>query len=173
MEEKVLTFFGFCFPALIVGIIAYYFFSLYVKNEENRRIYLLHKKNQKISLPLRMQAYERMALFLERINPQQLLVRIPAKGISKNEYENILINTIDEEFQHNTTQQVYMSDELWNIIKAAKGATIQTIRKIAHNAEIGDTQAMTEAIFKEFVGKPTPSASALSMLKDEVRKFLK
>ncbi|MDO5607691.1 MAG: hypothetical protein Q4G08_04455 [Capnocytophaga sp.] len=173
MENQIITFFAFCAPAVIVGLVAYYFFNLYVKNEENRRIYLLHKENQKLSLPLRLQAYERMTLFLERINPSQLLLRIPPRNLTKKDYENLLVNTIDEEFEHNMAQQIYLSEELWNVIKAAKAATIQIIRKVAHDSEITDTHAMAENIFKEFVGKSTPSSSALGMLKDEVRKFLK
>ena len=63
-------------PALITGGVAYYFFNLHTKNEEGRRRYLLQKELQKESLPLRLQAYERMVLFLERINPAKLLIRV-------------------------------------------------------------------------------------------------
>ena len=52
-------------------------------------------------------------------------------------------------------------------------ATIQIIRKVALTEEVKDSQAMVEAIFKEFVEKATPSANALSHLKEEVRQFLK
>ncbi|GIM60442.1 hypothetical protein CAPN008_04920 [Capnocytophaga canis] len=172
MENSLFTFLLFCIPALIVGGIAYYFFYLHVKNEEKRRLFLLQKENQKISLPLRLQAYERMTLFLERISPQQLLLRIPARNLPKKEYETLLVHSIDEEFEHNLAQQIYLSENLWNIIRAAKMATIQIIRKATHNEELEDSKAMTEFIFKEFINKPTPSSNALSHLKNEVREIL-
>ncbi|GIJ94201.1 hypothetical protein ACI75Y_11460 [Capnocytophaga stomatis] len=173
MESQIVTFLLYCVPSAIVGAIAYYFFYLHIKNEEKRRYFLLQKENQKLSLPLRLQAYERMALFLERISPQQLLLRIPSRNLPKKEYEALLVNSIDEEFEHNLSQQIYMSEDLWNVIRTAKMATIQVIRKATYDEELADSKAMTEFIFKEFINKPSPSSSALSHLKDEVREFLR
>ncbi len=59
-------------PSLITGGLAYYFFMIHLKNEDKRRSYLLLKENRKQSLPIRLQAFERVTLFLERINPSQL-----------------------------------------------------------------------------------------------------
>lgn len=173
MENQIVTLLLYCIPSLIVGGISYYFFRLHVQNEEKRRLFLLQKENQKISLPLRLQAYERMTLFLERIAPQQLLLRLPSRNLPKKEYETLLVNSIDEEFEHNLSQQIYVSENLWNIIRTAKMATIQIIRKATHDEQLADSQAMTEFIFKEFINKPSPSASALSHLKNEVREFLR
>ena len=66
-ESKIIELLFFILPALLTGAIAYYFFSLHTKNEEGRRRFLLHKEMDKNTLPIRLQAYERMALFLERI----------------------------------------------------------------------------------------------------------
>ena len=107
------------------------------------------------------------------MSPQQLFLRIPPHNFSKKEYEALLVNSIDEEFEHNLAQQIYLSEKLWNIIRTAKMATIQIIRKVALTEDVKDSQAMVEAIFKEFVEKATPSANALSHLKEEVRQFLK
>lgn len=160
-------------PSLIIGLVAYYLFKTMIQNEENRRMFFLHKETQKQALPLRLQAYERMTLFLERISPQQLLLRIPHRNLSKKDYETLLVNSIDEEFEHNLSQQIYVSEKLWNVIRAAKMATIQVIRKATHDEQLPDSQSMMEFIFKEFINKPSPSASALSHLKDEVREFLR
>lgn len=172
MDTIIFTTLAYCIPAVIVGVIAYYFFSLHFKEVEHRRLFLLQKENQKLSLPLRLQAYERMTLFLERISPQQLLVRIPSRNLSKKEYEMVLVNSIDEEFEHNLSQQIYVSEKLWNVIRATKMAMIQIIRKATHDESVADSKAMAEYIFKEFIDKPSPSSSALSHLKNEVREFL-
>jgi hypothetical protein len=70
-------------------------------------------------------------------------------------------------------QQIYLSGQLWQIIRTAKIATIHMIRKAAHNDELKDSQAMVESVFKEFAEKATPSANALSHLKEEVKQFLR
>ena len=166
MSDQIITFIMYCVPALIVGAVAFYFFRIHIENEDKKRLFLLHKENQKYTMPIRLQAYERMS-------PQQLFLRIPPHNFSKKEYEALLVNSIDEEFEHNLAQQIYLSEKLWNIIRTAKMATIQIIRKVALTEDVKDSQAMVEAIFKEFVEKATPSANALSHLKEEVRQFLK
>lgn len=153
-------------PALLTGLIAYYFFNQHTKNEEGRRKYLLHKESLKSSLPLRLQAYERMALFLERINPSKLLLRVSPESEDKNIYENILVTAIEQEFDHNLTQQIYMSDSCWNIIKASKNATIQLIRRAGMQAESSDK--LREIVLNELLEKQPPSHAALGYIKKEV-----
>ena len=74
--EKIFLVIFYACPALITGMIAYYFFKEHTKNEDGRRRFLLHKDMQVNTLPIRLQAYERMALFLERITPSKLLIRV-------------------------------------------------------------------------------------------------
>ena len=128
---KIIELLSYTLPALITGAVAYYFFQMHTKNEEGRRRFVLQKELQKNALPLRLQAYERMVLFLERINPTKLLIRITPISENKNDYENYVIAQIEQEFEHNLTQQIYMSDDCWTIIMTAKNATIQMIRKAA------------------------------------------
>ena len=116
-------------PAILVGAIAYYFFKQHIENEDRRRRFLLQKEMQKEAFPLRLQAYERMVLFLERIAPSKLLTRVTPISSNKEDYEVLLIANIEQEFEHNLSQQIYVSDECWTIITAAKNTTIQLIRK--------------------------------------------
>ena len=127
--QRILDLFFFAIPSLITGVIAYYFFREHTKNEDGRRRFLLKKDLQVTAMPLRLQAYERMALFLERITPSKLLIRTAPLSSNKEDYESLLIHTIEQEFEHNLSQQIYISDECWNIITTAKNAIIQLIRK--------------------------------------------
>ncbi len=155
-------------PALIVGAVAYYFFKQHMENEDSRRRFLLQKDMQKEAFPLRLQAYERMALFLERIAPSKILIRINPTSSNKEDYENLLVATIQQEFEHNLSQQIYVSDECWNIVLAAKNATIQLIRK-ANMLEKTDTaNKLREVILTELMDKQAPSSAALSYIKQEV-----
>ena len=124
-SDKILELLCYTLPSLITGGVAYYLFNSYFLDQQNTRRWLLQKENQKDALPLRLQAFERMALFLERINPTKLLIRITPLSQDKNDYENLVIAQIEQEFEHNLTQQIYMTDECWTIIVTAKNATIQ------------------------------------------------
>lgn len=147
------------------------FFNAFIKNEDGRRRFLLQKDSQADTLPVRLQAYERLTLFLERIKPAQLLIRIKPDGENKGSYEQQLIFTIEQEFEHNLSQQIYMSDELWNIIKSAKNGTIQLIRQQANGNEINSAAELREAILTEFMERTAPSQVALEYLKKKSRKL--
>ncbi|WP_149303013.1 DUF7935 family protein [Pareuzebyella sediminis] len=165
--EAILQMFGFLLPAVVTGVVAFYFFKLHTKNEDGRRRFLLHKEAQKNALPIRLQAYERMALFLERIAIPSLVVRVAPKTADKNAYEALLIKSIENEFDHNLSQQIYMTDECWNVIKAAKSATIQMIRKAAMS-ETDSADKLREDILTETMDKQSPSSTALSFVKKEI-----
>ena len=167
--SKLIELLCYTLPAIITGIVAYYFFNLHTKNEEGRRRYLLNKDTQKDALPLRLQAFERMTLFLERINPGKLLIRISPNSEDKNDYENLLISNIEQEFEHNLTQQIYMSDECWTIIVTAKNATIQMIRRTNMSDRVDSANKLREVIMNDLMEKQSPSAVALSYIKNEVK----
>lgn len=162
--------FAYLLPAVVTGAVAFYFFRLHTKNEEGRRRFLLHKDSQKETLPIRLQAYERMALFLERIAINNLVVRVSPKGQDKSNYENLLIKQIENEFEHNLSQQIYMSDECWNIIKAAKSATIQIIRS-AGMSEADSADKLREDILNKSMEKQSPSSTALAFVKKEISEL--
>lgn len=155
-------------PALITGLIAYYFFKEHTKNEDGRRRFLLQKDMQVNTMPLRLQAYERMAIFLERITPSKLLIRIVPTSSDKDSYENLLIASIEQEFEHNLSQQIYVTDECWNIISAAKNATIQLIRKASLLEKTDTANKLREVVLTEMMERRAPSDTALSYIKQEV-----
>ncbi|APG60022.1 hypothetical protein [Christiangramia salexigens] len=158
-------------PALIVGAVAFYFFHTYSKTEENRRRFLILRENQKTALPIRLQAYERMALFLERISPGKILFRVQPNSEDHKSYANLLIANIDQEFEHNIAQQIYVSNECWDYVKTAKNATITLIRKAAAKEEVSNTEEYKELILKSLMERQAPTDAALSFIKKEVRSL--
>lgn len=169
--DKIIDLILYAIPALITGIIAYYFFKEHTKNEDGRRRFLLHKDIQVNTLPIRLQAYERMTLFLERITPSKLLIRVKPNSSDKESYESLLIANIEQEFEHNLSQQIYMSDQCWNIIAAAKNATIQLIRKASLLEKTNTADKLREVILTEMMEKLAPSDAALSYIKNEVNEL--
>lgn len=166
MENKIIEVLAYTLPSVVTGLIAYYFFNMHTKNEEGRRRFILKKETQKNALPLRLQAYERMSLFLERINPTKLLIRVQPDSPEKNDYEALLIASIETEFDHNLAQQIYMTDECWNIVRAAKNATIQLIRKASMQAD--SPEKIREIILSDMLDRQPPSNAALNFIKKEV-----
>ncbi|SEA55808.1 hypothetical protein SAMN05443667_105238 [Flavobacterium gillisiae] len=155
-------------PSLITGAVAYYLFDAHFKDQQNNRRWLLQKDNQSAMLPLRLQAYERMTLLMERINPSQLIVRINPLSQDKDEYRNFVIAQIEQEFEHNLAQQIYLSEKCWSIIVTAKNATIQIIRLAAKNEKVINADGLREAILSDLLEKPSPSSAALAFIKNEV-----
>lgn len=168
METDILTFLAYFVPALFTGLIAYYIFNLHIKNEDSRRRFEILKDNQKQVLPIRLQAYERMTLFTERITPSKLIVRVAPTSNDKNQYESLLIQNIETEYEHNLSQQIYLTDDCWNVIKATKNATIQIIRKVSMSEKVDSANKLREAVLNEFMDKQSPSITALQYIKKEV-----
>jgi hypothetical protein len=158
-------------PAIVTGVVAYYFFSMHTKNEEGRRRYLIHKEAQKNVMPLRLQAYERLVLFLERINPAKLLIRITPQSTNKFDYEEYVIAQIEQEYEHNLTQQIYVSSESWDIITTAKNATIQMIRKANMSEKTDTANKLREVVLTDLFDKQTPTSIAIAYLKNEVAQM--
>ena len=169
---KIIELLSYTIPAIITGVVAYYFFDAHLKNDELRRKYRLMQQSQQQALPLRLQAYERLSLFLERISPANLLIRISPLNDDKNQYENLLINMIDQEFEHNLTQQIYITNEAWTIIRTAKNATIQIIRKTNMSERVINADKLREAILNDLLENQPPSSVALNYIKNEVAAFL-
>lgn len=170
--DKILELAFYTLPAIVTGAVAYNLFNSYFKDQQNTRRWLVQKENQKLSLPIKLQAYERLTLYLERIHPSKLLIRVAPLNDDKINYSNLLIQNIEQEFEHNLAQQIYISDETWRMILTAKNTIIQTIRKTAVNETIYSSDKLREAILTDLLESESPSTVALSYLKSEVSGIL-
>ncbi len=170
--DKIMELTFYTLPAIITGGVAYFLFNSYFKDQQNTRRWLVQKENQKLGLPLRLQAYERLTLFLERINPTKLLIRVAPLNDDKMAYQNLVIQHIEQEFEHNLAQQIYVSDECWLMILTAKNTVIQNLRKTALNSEITSADRFRETILSNQLEVASTSTLALDFLKNEVTSFL-
>lgn len=171
--EEILQIAQYTIPSLITGLVAYYFFLNHTKSEQQKLKLEVLRKSKKEILPRRLQAYERMTLFLERINLSSLLLRIQSVNDDKVAYSQSLINTIEQEFEHNLTQQIYLSSKCWNVIATAKNATIGIVKKHELKDDLKTAQELKEAILTTMITAESPSYVAMSFLKEEVRDLLK
>lgn len=134
-----------------------------------------HYPKQNSMLQTRVQAYERMVLLLERINPSQMIPRSLAPGQTARSLEIKLQQTIREEFEHNLSQQIYVSDLAWELVKTARESVSQRIRKAAEQLDASAPASdLAQAILVLALEKETdPVEKALILLKKEVRELLK
>lgn len=132
----------------------------------------IQQKNIAITLPIRLQAYERMSLFLERIAPNNLIVRLNQPELSSREFHQMLLEDIRNEYNHNVSQQVYMSDEVWQEIKTAKEDLITAINATAGDlADDATSLDMAKKLFEYLMNKKIdPIDHALKSLKSEISK---
>ncbi len=127
--------------------------------------------NSKTSMPLRFQAYERMSLFLERINPSNLITRVLKQNVNVKTLHSSLLKTIRDEYEHNMSQQLYISDMAWDLVKTAKEDVVRLVNTAATKFNPDDDAALfaQEIITNGFNTKNNPIDSALQALKDDVR----
>jgi hypothetical protein len=112
-----------------IGIvyIAFYLFKPYLDKSNNLQLLDLKKAINSQTLPLRLQAYERLVLFTDRINPANLLIRLHGSGYTAAELHSLIVADIRNEYQHNVTQQIYVSDHAWAVIKRVKEDTLSLV----------------------------------------------
>jgi hypothetical protein len=173
MEEttQIVSYVAYLLPAIVVGIIAYYFFKGHTANEEGRRRYLIQKEAQNQVIPMRLQAYERITLFLERIDLHKLLVRVKPFSEEAAAYEALLVKNIEQEYDHNLSQQIYLTSDCWNLIVSAKNATIHVIRQSAMHEKNATADKMRESLLRNFMEEITPSQKALVYVRKEVSEL--
>lgn len=134
---------------------------------------LVTLENQKVTLPLRLQAYERFVLFLERIHPSNLLMRLSNPELTSVQLQSLLVKTIREEFEYNLSQQLYVSGQAWEMIKNAKEEMVALVNKASmkagDQARAGD---LVKAILELMVEKgKLPSELALEEIKIELQRL--
>lgn len=118
-----------------IGVVwvALYLFKPYLDRAEHVQLLELKRTISNQTLPLRLQAYERVVLFIERVNPASMLVRLNASGMSAVELQLLIITEIRNEFQHNVTQQIYVSHRVWNVVKRVKEDTLSLVNSAVKN----------------------------------------
>jgi hypothetical protein len=160
-------------PSLLVFLTTFYTLRQFFGAQAAERRAELRKDDHKQVLPLRLQAYERLTLYLERIAPGPLVLRVHKHNMSARMLHGELISTVREELDHNVTQQVYVSDKAWARVKQAKEETIRLVNLSFE--QVGEGVSATELSRRIFdnAGKlsTTPSQEALLLLKDEVRRL--
>ncbi len=160
-------------PAAAVLYAMYLTVKSFLDREMTQKMVEIKLKNTDTVLPIRLQAYERVCLFLERITPNNLIIRLNQGDFSAREFQHVLLAEIRQEYNHNISQQVYVSNEAWEYVVSAKEGIISTINQAAEAVE-DDAKSidLAKKIFEISMEKETdPTAHALAKIKEEIRHF--
>ena len=133
--ETVLEIIKYTLPSLIVFATSYYLLRQYLNNQYNMKALEMRSKYSQDAIPLKLQAYERLLLFCERINLHNLILRLKTSNMTNLELKNAMIISIQKEYEHNMAQQLYASQKLWDIITLAKNDTISIIGQCSAKPE--------------------------------------
>lgn len=163
----------FTLPPLVVASTAYLLIKKFLQREQNLKLLDIKISNQKDTLPLRLQAYERMALYLERISPNHILLNQYTPGMTVRDFQRSLITMVRDEFEHNLAMQIYISPALWNIIRNTKEDVVNQInRSAAAINPDAPAHELSEHFFNEVLASENfATQKALAILKSEVAQL--
>ena len=161
--------------ATAVFAASYYVLKTYLENEQKKELLKINSTSKKTVLPLRLQAYERMTIYLERIQPGTLINRCRKDGMTAADLHLSLLSTIRTEYDHNTAQQIYINEKTWEVIKVSKEETIAII----NNAAAGippkaDGKDLSKSVLEQlmkFKERNLPTNKALRALKADMTQY--
>lgn len=160
-------------PASLILYAAFLLVRSFIQKDIDMKRLEIRGKSIETVLPNRLHAYERMTLFLERMSPNNLLIRLNTGAMPAKEFQQILLAEVRNEYNHNVSQQVYISEAVWELIKNAKEDLIVSINDAA--TEVGEGASsleLSKKIFERTMNKTVdPLSHALSELKREVQRI--
>jgi hypothetical protein len=161
-------------PALIVFFTAWVLLRNMIKNDQDKRRQELVLQNSRVVTPIKLQAYERIVLFLERISFESLLVRVSTSDMSALALHTTLLTTIRSEYEHNLSQQIYMSQQAWEVVRNARSNMIKIINSEAEKLPPNSNgMALSKRLFEKIMEiEVEPTRAAIDFVKAEVAKMI-
>lgn len=146
---------------------------IFFKHEDRRFKAERYKQNSEIVLPIILRAYERLAIFLQRTTPESMLTRLDFSGLTVVQLQQMLHKVIRDEFEHNASQQIYVSPQTWNMVVAARESIVKLINTAAAQLD-SDAPAivLAQTLISTYAASgDTPTEVALNYITHEIGKF--
>jgi hypothetical protein len=161
-------------PALIVFLTAWILIRNMIRNDQDKRRQELVLQNSRTVTPIKLQAYERIVLLLERISLESLLVRVSSSDMTASQLHSTLLNTIRSEFEHNLSQQIYMSQQAWEVVRNARSNMIKIINSEAEKISADATgMALSKQLLERIMElEKEPTRAAIDYIKGEIARMI-
>ena len=159
---------------LLVLLAAFYMAKPYLERFEKQQLIKLKQASNQQTLPLRLQAYERLTLFIDRTNPVNMLVRLNNQSFSAGELHYLVLSEIRNEYQHNITQQIYVSISSWEIVTRVKNDTISLMNNALKALPAQATGLDFGRLVLEQISRmgDSPYEAAAALIRDEAGQLL-
>ena len=162
-------------PSLIMLLMAYLIIQKFLVSELQRKQIALMRDTQNITMPLRMQAYERLAILTERIHPRQIMQRVYTPDMTVADLRFALVLSINTEWEHNLSQQIYVSRQVWETVKHMKETELALVYQIAAQLP-GDAPAKELQVrLADYISSQEdgiPAEIALQVISEEAKRAL-
>jgi MFS superfamily sulfate permease-like transporter len=157
-------------PALIVFFTAWVLLRNMIRNDQDKRRQELILLNSRTVTPIKLQAYERIVLFLERISLESLLVRVSSADMTAAQLHSAILNAIRSEFEHNLSQQIYMSPQAWEVVKNARSNMIKIVNTEVEKLSPGSSgMSLSKQLLEKIMElEKEPTRAAIDYVKNEI-----
>jgi hypothetical protein len=161
-------------PALIVFFTSWVLLRNMIRNDQDKRKQELILQNSRTVTPIKLQAYERIVLFLERISLESLLVRVSTPDMTAHQLHTAMLTTIRSEFEHNLSQQIYMSQQAWEVVRNARSNMIKIINSEAEKMPPDSSgMALSKSLLEKIMElEKEPTRAAIDYLKGEISRLI-
>jgi hypothetical protein len=157
----------------LVILVAYFLFKNIIKTDQKINNYTPSVSTSKEFIALKLQAFERLILFIERIHPANIFVRLHIPGMSALDMQSLILNEIRAEYQHNITQQLYVTADTWVLIKRVKEDTLTIVNGAATQLdESASAVDLSKLVFGQLSTlEDSPYDLALRVIKTEMEEL--
>lgn len=171
---EVLEILKYTLPALIVFLTSVFVLREMIKRDQIKYKFEVLMQNQKTITPIRLQAYERLVLFLERITPDSLILRTSKSQMNARQLQQAIIQAIRAEYDHNMSQQVYITPRAWEIVKNARSGVIKLINTSFDAVKPDDPAIKLSTLILErtLQVEKHPTQIAIDFLKAEIGEII-
>ncbi len=173
--QSILEVLKYTIPAIVVLIASSVIVRRFLVTEVKEKHLAMLRDNQEITVRLRLQAYERLIVFIERIHPRQLIPRVYQSGMNVAELQATLLFNIRTEFEHNLSQQIYTTTRVWETVRGVKEQEMNMINTIAQQL---NPEAPGRELHQRIVDyiltqeDEIPTDIALQMISEEAKTIL-
>lgn len=171
--EILVTFLVGFLPTAAICVVVYFFLKKQNDTQLQRISLELKKERQQYILPSRVEAYQRAVLFMERISPSNLVMRLHNPGMPAKAMQADLLKAIREEYDHNVAQQIFISTKAWDMVKNSKEETIKIINIAGNSLEATATGIDLSTKIFEVVAEvgELPTEITIKYLKEELHRL--
>lgn len=163
----------FILPSIVVAVVTYLIVGKLMEDSQKRLEFEIRKANNHMITPVKLQAYERLVLLMERISPPKLIQEYNSQSLSALEFKNIMIVAVQTEFSHNISQQIYISNQAWSLTRLVKEEVLEFINTTFNSLEKDASSIdLSKALIQMMIDKHSqPTQKAIDFLKAEIRLY--